>query len=318
MVRNNPVSLVDSNGTDSEVPNQVNWVWLGGPLPIDAAMNINNFVDAVPDYSATLWVDSQAWSSGHAAALENVSQRVRIANVSDAFHGVNPKVHAAFERERSGPLKNYPAASDIARLAVMSKGGVYSDVDVELAQSFPKSLSAPEGLLLYVDENGNFGNAILAAGEGSPVVARALSSIAKEYSSPTSSTWMKKRAYPEAVEMAAQRKEKAAYLQNMKSEMLAMVPAINTSSSFERTSLLALLAERRTDYEAAKSMEPESFSRSTRVDETVRITGPGVIFFALSDPNGSYTFEPGQFKPIDGSGEAMFRRPTLLRRASVS
>ncbi|MBV6823977.1 RHS repeat-associated core domain-containing protein [Pseudomonas sp. PD9R] len=317
MTLNNPVSFIDRAGTNSEVPQQLNWIWLGAPLPVEAAININNFANTVPEYSATLWVDNQAWSSGHGAALENLSKRIRIANVSDVFQELNPKVHAAFERERSGPMKNYPAASDIARLAVISKGGVYFDVDVSLARSFPASLNAPAGMRLYVDGNDNFGNAILAAGKSSPVVTRALTKIANEYSNPASITWMEKRAYPGSAERAAQNKAKAAYLEGMRSEMLAMVPAINNSSPTERSSLLTLLNQRRTDYEDAKGAAPEVFSRSSRVDETVMITGPGLVYYAMdnADPD---TFESGQFEPVDGSGESIFRRPPVLRRASFS
>lgn len=315
MTLNNPISFMDRAGTYSEVPRQINWIWLGGPLPVEAAMNINNVVGAVPDYSATLWVDNKAWSSGHGQALENLSRRVRVANVADVFQDLDPKVYAAFERERSGALKNYPAASDIARLAVLSKAGVYFDVDVELARPFPASLSAPDGMLLYVDGNGNFGNAILAAGSDSPVVSRALAKIANEYSNPTSVTWMKKRAYPGAAEIAVQEETKASYLQGMRSEMLAMVPAIESASLSERSSLLKVLSERRADYVDAKTAAPEVFSHSTRVDETVRITGPGLLYFSLESPNPG-TFESGQFEAVDGRGESMFRRPSVMRRSS--
>jgi hypothetical protein len=126
---------------------------------------------------------------------------------------------------------------------------------------------------------------------------------------------MEKRAYPGAAEIAVQKETKAAYLQNMKSEMLAMVPAIQSASVSERSSLLKVLSERRDDYEDAKIAAPEVFSRSSRVDETVRITGPGLLYFSLDNPNPG-TFESGQFEPVDGRGESMFRRPPVMRRAS--
>ncbi|MCP1499760.1 insecticidal toxin complex protein TccC [Pseudomonas migulae] len=311
MTLNNPVSFIDRFGTDSEVPRQINWIWLGAPLPLDAAMNINHNLAKASGYSATLWVDAQAGSK-HATALEHVDKRVRIANVSDLFQGRSQKLHAAFERERSGPLKNYAAASDIARLLVK---GIYFDVDVRLKKSLPASLNAPAGLLLYTDENGNFSNAILAASKSSPVSARARSRIADEYSKPASVTWMEKRAYPGPVEIALQKETKEAYLQGMRSEMLAMVPAIKTASPSERSSLLTLLNDRRADYEDAKGAAPEVFSPSTRVDETVRITGPGVVFYSLDNPDPD-TFGSGQFEPLNGSGESIFRRPSVLRRAS--
>ncbi|SEE07754.1 RHS repeat-associated core domain-containing protein [Pseudomonas migulae] len=311
MTLNNPVSFVDRSGTDSEVPRQINWIWLGAPLPLDAAMNINHNLAMAAGYSATLWVDTQAGSK-HAVALEHVDQRVRIANVSDLFQGQSQKLHEAFERERSGPLKNYAAASDIARLLVK---GVYLDVDVRLKKSLPTSLNAPAGLLLHTDENGNFSNAILAAGKDSHVLARARSKIADEYSKPASVTWMKKRAYPGPAEVALQKETKAAYLQGMRSEMLAMAPAIKAASTSERSFLLTLLNERRADYEDAKGASPEVFSRSSRVDETVRITGPGVVFYSLDNPDPD-TFGSGQFEPVDGSGNSIFSRPSELRRAS--
>jgi hypothetical protein len=170
---------------------------------------------------------------------------------------------------------------------------------------------------LFGDENNNYTNSILAAERGSPVVARALSSIASEYSNRTSVTWMEKRAYPGRAEIAAQEQTKAAYLQEMRSEMLAMAPAIQNAAPSERSSLLALLNEKRADYEDAKKAAPDVFSHSTRVDETVRITGPGLVYYAL-DSSDSVTFESGQFQPLDCSGESIFRRPPMLRRSSLS
>lgn len=318
MTLNNPISFVDRTGTNREVPKEINWVWLGSPLPTDAAININNVVNAAPDYDATLWVDNRAWSSGHSPALENLSKRVRIANVSDAFQGLGSKVHAAFERERSGPLKNYPSASDIARVAVLSKGGLYLDVDVELAKPLPKSLTAPRGLLARVTKSGSFHNAILAAPKDSPVIDRALASITNEYSDKTSSTWMSKRAYPGPAHMAAQREERDAVLHSLKAELIAMVPVIKASSSAERPSLLAQLKQTRDVFELALGSEPEHLLPSARVTETIRITGPEMLFSALRILDDSAIFESNQFQNPDTKGGAIFRRPTLLRRASFS
>ncbi|MDF9903223.1 UNVERIFIED_ORG: insecticidal toxin complex protein TccC [Pseudomonas reinekei] len=318
MTLNNPIRFIDRVGTISEVPREINWIWLGGPLPVEAAMNINNVVDAVPDYSATLWVDSKAWSSGHGQALENLSRRVRIADVSDAFQGLSQKVYAAFERERSGPLKNYPAASDIARMAVLSKAGAYLDVDVQLAKSFPGLLNAPNGLLAYKRTNTTINNSALAAGEGSPVVSKALSSIANEYSSSTSSTWAKKRAYPGPAEVAAALEKRSDYLHGLEDEIAAMDLAILTNPSGVPHSLMFGLSSKQKELQAAQELELEDFLPSARVTETMRITGPGLIRSALGKPDGLISFEAGQFKPIDASGEAIFRKPPVLRRASIS
>jgi insecticidal toxin complex protein TccC len=318
MTLNNPIRFIDRAGTISEVPRQINWIWLGGPLPVEAAININEVVEEVPDYSATLWVDSKAWSSGHGLALENLRRRVRVANVSEVFQGLDPKVYAAFEREHSGPLKNYPAASDIARMAVLSKAGVYLDVDVQLAKSFPRLLNAPNGLLAYKRTNTTINNSALAAGEGSPVVSKALSSIANEYSSSTSSTWVKKRAYPRPAEVAAALEKRSDYLRGLEDEIAAMDLAILTNPSGVPHSLMFAISSKQNELQAAQELELEDFLPSARVTETMRITGPGLIRSALGRPDGLTSFEVGQFKPIDASGEAIFRKPSVLRRASIS
>lgn len=317
MVRNSPISYIDIAGLEGVVPTSVNWIWLGGPIPDHLSHNIMNFMKLNPGFTATLWVDSTSWQSGHGARLKMLPRRVQIRSVSEIFEGLDPKLYAAFERERSGPLRNYPAASDIARIAILkNKGGVYLDADVQLTSPFQTPLEAKTGVLMAA-EGGNFGNAVIAAPPDSPFLAEAALRTSNRYSSRAMESWDTKRSFENSADVEAQNVARAAHIQEYSQQLSSVRKAISqrpNAISFEdlqeEKRLQSIISE-------ADEIRGVDFVPPRRLALTMAITGPAMWLGVLGAQARSSLFPQGQFKPIDADGNAIIGKPARLRRASM-
>lgn len=288
MVMNNPITLIDPDGNNGVIPNEANWIWLGKPLPAKFAQNINKFVHENPHYSATLWTDKTSWAGGHAEALENLSKRVNINRIELAFHGIHYKLEAAFERERSGPLNNYAAASDIARPAILNRGGIYMDVDVQHHKPLPINIAAPENVLII--KNNRTSNAILAATPNSAEIRTITDAMIINYHRKNEHMWKEKRMYSSQL----------ATSQNKMDESLSKLQHQITETRF---------------FFELNDIKTEFLAKHPRIRLTVESTGPGLWAHYFQNPT-NVNF-PKTYHPIDASAASYLKRPAGIRRASI-
>ncbi|WP_160386501.1 RHS repeat-associated core domain-containing protein [Pseudomonas sp. PB101] len=191
-VQNSPLTLVDPNGLSSQIPKNAHWVWIGEPIPKDFSRNINKFSHINADYTPTLWISKKTWSEKHRAALENLASRVIVKNIDEAFESADIRLTSAFERERSGSLHNYAAASDIARVVILyQQGGVYMDTDVISKFGMPlQQLTAHQGIMRT-----SRGNGIIAADKGNKHLNSAMKKMISAYEKNNDDMWKNKRTY---------------------------------------------------------------------------------------------------------------------------
>lgn len=298
MVMNNPITLIDPNGAEGVIPNDASWVWLGKRLPPWFAQNINKFVHENPHYSVTLWTDKTSWAGGHAEALENLSKRVNIRPIEQAFEGMSYKLEAAFERERSGPLKNYAAASDLGRTAIISKAGWYFDTDVLFKEPMPShlTLKTNEDIVMVMDDVGNLVNSILGAPSNSTAVQSVIKYMTEKYS--TEYSWSAKRQFHDRDTMSRLNQEKREIISGLKSALNMELP--EERLSYARKQLAVAIAR-----------PAAALLRSERIHGTVMLTGPGAWQSVDIKP------VPKIYYPLDASGDSIRSRPERLRRASI-
>lgn len=299
---------------DNHIPCNAHWVWMGTPLPADVASNINRFSAAHPDYRATLWVSRHVWSAGHGQALQGLHKGVQVRPIEAALDGLEVRLVAAFERERSGALHNYAAASDIARVAVLYQyGGVYMDGDARINPAQPLGqLTAAAGVLRL-----ERGNAVLAAAPGNRFVATVLQRIALGYTpdrhAPTAqaarieATWGSKRAY----------NSRDAYLA-LDAERSSLLKIKNPSVAIDdRIDALVDQMDALRDHDLDRGRgDPAVLKTTPRLAGTMQATGPD-LWAAVLATVPDHAFPEGHFEPIDASAQSYTRRPPLLRRDSL-
>jgi hypothetical protein len=298
------------------IPRKLHWVWLGSPLPSRFAENINDIAYHHPNHEATLWTSSTSWHSGHAAALKNLSPRIRIRNVDEAFNELPRPLHAAFIRESNGSLKNFAAASDIARVAVEYDGGIYMDVDAQLAmngvrvarnlkqpptQAFA-NLHAPAGFLIYPRNN-----QVIAAAPGHRLINKAIEKITSAYTGNTregaDDMWRVKRDYTHYAEMVSLQ-EKIDKLRRTKEDWAEE----QADSLHDEKSRLYTL-------DFAKGLGYMStYKNLPRLAITVDATGPRM--WARVAPMEMHTFPKELLPDIPADTQSYTRKP-FLRRDSI-
>ncbi|MGO4365016.1 RHS repeat-associated core domain-containing protein [Pseudomonas sp. PAB10] len=320
MVHNNPINLIDSSGAMSTIPESANWIWMGGSLSVGSAININKFMFNNPSYKGTLWVDRRAGQGSHLAMREMLSHRINIRNVSEIFDSAGPKLLAAFERERSGPLKNYAAASDIARVALLEKGALYMDVDVEMTAPM-SPLEAKAGILIGPVEGRDLGNAIIAAPPGSEQIKAATEKIISAYEASNNTAWSVKRRYPSPSQIKAQslaRHDVSLSMQSINEKLMTIQRVqIYSDSEFGK-------AEESSLEESLESFRKISMSLGVslerRAADTSRMTGTKMWRKLLNAEFGvpqRLRFPSNLFENVNASGLSYTKRPPLLRRSSI-
>ncbi|HCN46651.1 MAG TPA: hypothetical protein DIT18_14170 [Pseudomonas sp.] len=211
MVRNNPVSMIDSDGRvatpaclgsannarfdeliDTEVARlpmraikkAIQMIWIGtAPLSEKNSALSHETARMNSDYATHIWFDSAI--SGHEAALADMRQQfdssaIRLQDVRSARWLSDARKHPSFALyERATTRGKYAEASDLLRLMLLKyEGGVYKDIDDRQKQPFG-ALEFPGGLGVNVESKmagyGEFiGNSPIAAVEGHPVIQQML------------------------------------------------------------------------------------------------------------------------------------------------
>lgn len=129
------------SGELAPVPQQINFIWLGGKLSAAARANIENWADRAraAGWTLTIWTDA-------AGARNNEGFLQSTTGTGTAQHGKvkhlfakdkgpiwqkNPLSKAQTLYEAALGLESFAMASDVARYALLHKhGGVYLDVDL--------------------------------------------------------------------------------------------------------------------------------------------------------------------------------------------
>lgn len=194
MLRNSPLCFVDPDGQESVIPRIAHYIWLGGTLPEYARSNIVSFQANNQDWQVNIWSDNPARLRNNMidqGLSETAMGRINIANVNDALEHAPPHLRrdlsGVYAREVSGPYRNYAAASDLLRLAVLYQhGGLYMDTDVYVDPSAPlgpiNAVRSPASQVLFAELTGSGqGNHLLASQPGASGMARLLGRAVDSY-----------------------------------------------------------------------------------------------------------------------------------------
>lgn len=177
----------------ARIPNKLHFVWVGTALPDKYALNLLEWRFCNPQYEVYLWTESKLFSSNAFAILrtareEGEAHQVVGTEIVDDKSGVKlvitkedkttlvifmysigvipPLSDVAILQEELTAWKNYGAASDILRMAIVHAfGGIYMDFDtyIENRQPLPLDIEAPYGILMLENSQGELLLAILAS-----------------------------------------------------------------------------------------------------------------------------------------------------------
>lgn len=186
---------------------KIHFVWEGDAIPEKYAANILALLAvAEPDVVVTVWttrpmsiaatltamqdgLGTSAYSAAHHYLVHAFAKYLKIGDTRSVYAqlvaylpepGLAVRVAAMFEREISGPYRNYAAASDWTRIVVLLvEGGTYADVDVivNVPSLFLLEPEQPDFLLWDPKRNGGMPNGLLAARQGSPHAKRLLQNM---------------------------------------------------------------------------------------------------------------------------------------------
>ncbi|NEG59748.1 glycosyltransferase family 32 protein [Pantoea agglomerans] len=175
----------------NSIPKEMHYIWLGEKeIPYIAMHNIISASKKNPEYNITLWSDNpekiknKILNTGYSKAIFS---RINIKQPN-----LSTKVAAAINRECTGNnFKNYAAASDIMRLAVLKDyGGIYMDVDVAMRtplgeiKAQRQSSTGEIDCLIFQEktERGvRFSNAVIAAPKHSKGIEKMLNAAVAPY-----------------------------------------------------------------------------------------------------------------------------------------
>ncbi|WP_380178550.1 glycosyltransferase family 32 protein [Kalamiella sp. sgz302252] len=175
----------------NNIPKEIHYIWLGKEKISDSA--IHNIISASktnPEYNITLWSDNpeklknQILNKGYSQAIFS---RINIKQPN-----LSTKVAAAISREcTDNNFKNYAAASDIMRLAVLKDyGGIYMDVDVAMKaplgdiKAQRQSSTGEIDCLIFQEKSERgvrFSNAVIAAPKNSKGIEKMLNAAVAPY-----------------------------------------------------------------------------------------------------------------------------------------
>ncbi|MHA6195906.1 RHS repeat-associated core domain-containing protein [Pseudomonas wadenswilerensis] len=211
MARNNPASLIDSDGRiakpaclgsanearfdeliDAEaarlpmraIKKTIQMIWIGTELLSEKNSALSSDTARMnSDYATHIWFDSAI--TGHEAALEGMRQQfdssaIRLQDIRSARWLSDARKHPSFDLyEQATANRKFAQASDLLRLMLLKyEGGVYKDIDDRQKQSFG-ALEFPGGLGVSIESRmvgrGELiGNSPIAAVEGHPVIQQML------------------------------------------------------------------------------------------------------------------------------------------------
>ncbi|PHM61102.1 glycosyltransferase family 32 protein [Xenorhabdus ishibashii] len=143
------------------IPKKIHYFWAGSEIPEDFLRNIINVKAENPNFEIHLWGPKNDLFFKTIYSLKEIDVDINqlfktgyhfhdSKDIDKAFFSLNGYMdkekirclHSVYHRQLNGFYHNYASASDIARLVILfAQGGIYLDVDVELASSFPKFLS---------------------------------------------------------------------------------------------------------------------------------------------------------------------------------
>ncbi|OKP01754.1 glycosyltransferase [Xenorhabdus eapokensis] len=190
------------------IPKKIHYFWAGNQIPKRFLRNIIDVKVENPTFEVHLWGPKNGLFFNSINSLEvdmDIKQLLKTGyrfhdyrDIEKAFFSLKNYMdkekiwclYSVYHRQLNGFYHNYASASDIARLVILfAQGGIYLDVDVQLANSVPKfssdntshkidqllerkaifgNIEISEGIAFgditgsnWIQEN--FGNAIIAA-----------------------------------------------------------------------------------------------------------------------------------------------------------
>jgi len=200
MVRNNPVSYVDRAGHEA-IPLVVHFAWEGKNISTEALSNMLFIKHMDPEYTVNVWTSRpmaiystldkmlHSESSAYERYLaHNFGNEINIKSTDDLYANISKssphgaRLESMYNREKSGAYRNYAAASDITRAALMfEEGGVYMDADVVAAggmDTLSEAIrSSSHDGFLYPKSKSGVSNAVLASSRHSGKAAEFISAI---------------------------------------------------------------------------------------------------------------------------------------------
>ena len=137
MVKNNPVSLIDEDGLNWEVPNKIHYIWIGDGDRLEKyAAGLARNAKLNPGHDVFLHIDTKDLSR-YERVIKTFEKEIAAINV--VFLRENNDFFNIFKESKSFPVysdlvgagaRNFSAASDVLRYPLIDYyGGVYSDTD---------------------------------------------------------------------------------------------------------------------------------------------------------------------------------------------
>jgi hypothetical protein len=197
------------------IPAKVHFVWVGAPIPDKQGRQILEWSRQNPGYTVHLWTDKprenarrlgECWESPPAHVKISATESKHLPGRNSQFgytndtHQVRSIVRLRDVLSLAGTLgaelagraaqelynRQYGAASDILRIAILKKeGGIYLDTDSETATPLPGSLTAEDGILFGyftgAGANATFSNAVIAAPRDHAYLDQIQESMSAEY-----------------------------------------------------------------------------------------------------------------------------------------
>jgi len=156
MVNNNPINNRDYSGlcTEEPIPNVIRHIWIGEDISglEKHVHNIINTKNKNPDYAIELNLKIANKEDNYNKLISRLNQAgVKTKDIDNskwyAKFKESPR-HAQFNAAVKGSRPNLASASDILRIELMQKGGVYTDVDDIYTHSLPPKLLAEKNQIL--------------------------------------------------------------------------------------------------------------------------------------------------------------------------
>ncbi|MBI6550468.1 glycosyltransferase [Xenorhabdus lircayensis] len=140
------------------IPKKIHYFWAGNNISKDGLRSIINVKAENPDFKVYLWGTKKHLFFNTINSLGiDIEPQLETGlsfhdsrDIEDAFLSLKQspyfidqkiiwRLHAIYHRQINGFYHNYASASDIVRLVILFvEGGIYLDVDIELANAVPK------------------------------------------------------------------------------------------------------------------------------------------------------------------------------------
>jgi len=160
-------------GNSAHIPNNLHFIWVGGQAPPKQMDNFCRWVEENPAYEITFWTEACLAEESALTVYRTLQQSSSIPIIDIARSDASFKIESERNDGRHSLIfispitnlphfcdmaqvyeeihtwRNYGAASDILRIAVLHEyGGIYMDFDTySKGSSLPTNIIAPKGIL---------------------------------------------------------------------------------------------------------------------------------------------------------------------------